>query len=143
MNHRTGRGVELPLHQPILCSQLQHFAGIKDVLEWWPATILVRLEDHGQFKRWRDAWVREEAASRPQAIFELHADRDGGTSEPTGLVRAEVHDVPSHPVNHAAGQQQHLAVQRGNLGLRQTALDLPAHVLEKLLLFVLKVRVGN
>lgn len=73
---RAGRGVELPLHQPVLCSQLQHFVGVEDVQEWRPAVVLVRLEDHRQLECWRDTWVWEDAPHKLQAIFTLHVDLD-------------------------------------------------------------------
>lgn len=129
MNDRAGWGVELPLHQPVLRSQLQYFVGIKDVLERRPAVVLVRLEDHRQFKGRGDTWVYVDAPHRLQALFALHVDLDGGTTQPAGLISRGAHHVLAHSGGHLARQQQHLAVQGGGFGLCQTALDLPGHIL--------------
>lgn len=145
MDDRTGRGVELPLHQPVLWSQFQHFVGIKDVHEWRPAAIYFCLEDHRQFKRGGDTGICEEAPRRLQAFFALHVDLDGGTTEPAGLIHRGAHHVLAHPDGHVARQQQHLAVQGGSLGLCQTALYPPGHILLKEPLFMLQtgIEVGN
>ncbi len=145
MNDRAGRGVELPLHQPVLWLQLQRFGGIKDVHEGRPAVLLVCLEDHRQLKCRGDTWVGDDAPDRLQAIFALHVDLDGGTPEPTGLIGGAAHHVLAHPGGHVARQQQHLAVQDGGFSLGQTVLYLPGHILLKELLLVLQtsIKVGN
>lgn len=144
-NDRAGRGVELPLHQPVVWSQLQHFVGIKEVHERRPAVLLVCLKDHRQFKCRGDAWVWKDAPHRLQAIFALHVDLDGGSPEPTGLISGGPHHVLAHPGGHLARQQQHLAVEGGSFRLRQTALHLPGHVLlkEPLLMRQTSFPVGN
>ena len=145
MNGWAGRGVELPLHQSVLWSQLQHFAGIKDVHEGRPAVLLVRLEDHWQFKCRGDTWVWEDAPQRLQAIFALYVDFDAGAPEPTGLISRGAHRILSHPCSHLARKQQHLAVEGGSFSLCETELDLPGHILLKEPLFMLQscVHVGN
>lgn len=145
MDDWAGRGVELPLHQPVLWSQLQHFVGVKDVQEWRPAVLLVCLEDHRQLECWCDTWVREDAPHKLQAIFTLHVDLDWGTPEPTWLINGGVHHVLAHLGDHVAGQQQYLAVKGGGFGLCQTALHLPHHTQLKELFFMLQtiVCVGN
>lgn len=145
MNNRTGRRVELPLHQPVFWFQLQHFVGVKDVLERWPDTAFICPEDHRQFKCWGDAEVGHDAAHRLQAIFDLYVDLNGGTSEPAGLVSRGVHHVLADPGNHMAGQQQRLAVEGGGLGLCQAVHDLLGDVPQEELLFMLKtsIRAGD
>lgn len=138
MDDWTGRGVQLPLHQPVLGSQLQHLVDVKDALEGWPATVLVRPEDHRQFKSGGDAGVWEDAAHGLQAVFTLHVDLDGGASQAAGLVGRGAHHVLAHLGGHVVGQQQRLAVQGGRLGLCQTTLDLAGHVLLEEPLFVLR-----
>lgn len=141
MNNRIFRGVELPLHQPVLWSQLQYFVGVKDVLEWWPATVFISLEDHRQFKRRGDTGVREDAPHRLQTIFDLYIDYNGGAPKPAGLISRGVHHVLADPVGHPARQQQHLAVEGGSFGLCQAARDLLGHITQKELLSVLKARI--
>lgn len=141
VDDRTGRGVELPLHQPVLCSQLQHLVDVKDALERWPATVLVRPEDHRQFKRGGDTGVRLDAAHRLQAVFTLHVDLDGGAAEATGLIGRRAHHVLADLGGHVVGQQQHLAVEGGGLGLRQAALKLAGDVLLEEPLLVLQASV--
>lgn len=145
MNDRAGRGVELPLHQPVLWSQLQHFVGIKDVQERRPAVLLLRLKDQREFECRCDTWVRDDAPHSLQAVFALHVDPDGGTPEPAGLISGGAHHVLAHLGGHVAGQQQHLAVKVGSFSLRQTALYLPGHIQLKEPLFTLQtsVHVGN
>lgn len=145
MNHGAGRGVELPLHQPVLWSQLQHFVGIKDVHEWRPAVLLLSLEDHRQLKRWGDTRIWDDAPHRLQDIFLLHVDFDGGPPEPAGLLSGGSHHILTHSDGHLAGEQQHLAVQGGGLGLGQTVLYLPGHILmeEPLSMLQTGIKVSN
>lgn len=145
MNDRAGRGVELPLHQPVLWPQLQHFIGVKDVQERRPAVLVACLEDHRQFKCRCDTWVREDAPHTLQAIFALYIDRDGGAPEAAGLISGGVHHVLAHLGGHVARQQQHLAVKGGGFSLCQTVLYLPGHIQLKEPLFLLQtsVHVGN
>lgn len=145
MNDRAGRGVELPLHQPVLWLQLQHFVGIEDVLQWRPAALFVCSEDHGQFKCWRDTGVWVDAPHGLQAVLDLHVELDGGAPEPAGLVGRGVHHVLGDPGGHPAGQQQQLAAEGVSLGCCQTALDLLGHLLlkEPLLLLQTRVQGGN
>lgn len=145
MDDGAGRGVELPLHQPVLRSQLQHFAGIKDVQERRPAVLLLCLKDQREFECRCDTWVRDDAPHSLQAVFALHVDRDEGAAEPARLIGAGAHHVLAHFGGHVAGQQQHLAVQVRSFRLRQTALYLPGHIQLKEPLFTLQtsVNVGN
>lgn len=145
MNDRAGRGVELPLHQPVIWLQLQHFSGIKNVHEWRPAVLLVCLKDHRQFECRGDAWVWEDAPHRHQAIFALHIDLDGGTPEPTGLISRGANHILAHLRGHVARKQQNLALEGGGFSLGQTVLYLPGHILlkEPLLVLQASVQVGN
>lgn len=144
MNNRTSRGVELPLHQTVFWSQLQHFVGLKKMFQRWPAVILVSPEDHRQFKGRGHGWVGEDAPHGLHALLTLHVEFDGGASKPTGLISRGVQDVAAHPGGHVVRQQQHLAVEDGCLGFCQTALHLLGHILVEEPLFILQTCIkGN
>lgn len=128
MDHRTGWGVELPLHQPVLGPQLHNLVSVKDVPRGGGAAIL-HLQHHRQFKSRSDTWVGEDAPHSLQVGFALHEELDGGPPEPTGLPCRGAQDVLADPGEQVLGQQQQLAVEGGNLGFCQTALYLLRHIL--------------
>lgn len=121
VNHRSGRRVQLPLHQPILWPQLQHFTRIKEEFERRPAVVLLRLEDDRQLKRRGDTLVWEHVPNTFEAVFAVHVDLDGCSPDAAGFVNRGRQHIPANPGGHTVRQQQHLAMEAGRLGLRQTA----------------------
>lgn len=145
MDDRAGWGVQLPLHQPVLRSQLQHFVTLKDVFERRPAVALFCSEYHRQFKGRGDAGVDGEAPHRLQALLALHVHLDGGAPEAAGLIRGGAHHVLPHPGCHVMRQQQHLAEEGGGFGFSEAELNVPGHSLlqDTLLLLHTGIHLGN
>lgn len=86
MNDGAGRGVELPLNQFVLWSQLQHFVGIKEVLEWRPAVFIVCLENYRQFKSRGDTLVWKDVPHTLEAVLVCNIDLDGSAPEPAWFI---------------------------------------------------------